>query len=484
MKARYFSLLMIIFALLFTVACADDAGQKKQNKDGVAVVNSADDLDSEELIDVDYEVTDLDDNKSESSGMMILIVIAFVILGPGLIFFFYYFIPIKLWYEAHLSGVKAPWGHLIKMRFQYVPQDLILRTMIKAKNAGLTLDAQELSEHYLAEVDIETVVNTLIRAANANLQIELKELAAQYLAKVDVSKVIHALITARNANLDVDLTTLASQYLAEVDVEKVVDALITAHNSGYEEMTINELKEHYLANGNVTQTVDAFVAARKANLPNFTFKDIAAIDLAGFDVVKSVAAAITPRVVETEGVSGIARDGVQLTMKLKITLRAYIKNIIGGASEETVLARVNESLATEIGQSPSHNYILESPYELADSVEQKNLGSGTAFEIISIDVSDVQVGRDIGAELTTERAKAHAEMARAEMIKAEEKVQEAMAVAFREGKLGVHDYHLMMNTEADTRMRDSIGSSAIHKTNPNIAPKETTEDTEHDEEKH
>ncbi len=425
-------------------------------------VNSADDSGSHEVLDYDDDGgISSSQSRSESGGnaMIIILIVTLVILGPGLLFFFYYFIPLRLWYEAHLSGVKAPWGHLIKMRFQDVPQSLILKTMIKAKNAGLNLDAKELSEHYLAQVDIETVVNTLIRASNANLTIDLKELAAQYLAKVDVEKVMHALITARNADLDVDLTTLASQYLAEVDVIQVVNALITAHNSGYEEMTIDELKEHYLANGNVAETVEAFVAARKAKLPDFTFKDIAAIDLAGFDVVKSIAAAITPRVVETEGVSGIARDGVQLTMKLKITLRAYIRNIIGGASEETVLARVNESLATEIGQSPSHNYILESPYELADSVERKNLGEGTAFQIISIDVSDFQVGRDVGAELLSEKAKAKANMAKADVIKAEEKVQDAMASAFKEGKLSINDYHELMNTEADTKMRESIGVS-------------------------
>ncbi len=472
MKTRYSILLIIFLALALSLSCEDEVPEVKRFKDNVETVNSADDLSA------DTETNYRKSRRSKSStneemktATLILIIVAAVILGPGMLFFFWYFIPIRLWYEAHLSGVKVPWGHLIKMRFQNVPQDLILKTLIKAKNAGLTLHAKELAEHYLAEVNIETVVNTLIRATNANLHIELKELAAQFLAKVDVEKVIHALITARNANLSVDLTTLASQYLAEVDVEQVVDALITAHNSGYEEMTINDLKEHYLANGDVKKTVDAFVAARKANLPNCTFGDIAAIDLAGIDVEKAVDAAITPRVVETEGVSGIARDGVQLTMKLKITLRAYIKNIIGGASEETVLARVNESLATEIGQSKGHDYILQSPYELADRVENKNLGENTAFEIISIDVSDVQVGKDIQAELTSERAKATAEMAKADMIKAEEKVQKAMASAFMDGNLSINDYHEMMNTEADTKMRESIGKSA-KKTYKEIPPRD------------
>lgn len=453
MKFKYFSILVLFFSILLCASC----------EKGLEELPVDDGVEEMQLEDVSSYSETTDDNLAEDekmgSGMLIFLIITAIILGPGLIMFFYYFVPIGLWYEARLSGVKVSWGTLIIMRWQQVPQTLILKTLIKAKNAGLALDGRELADHYLAQVDIEKVVNTLIRATNANMQIPLRDLAAQYLAKVDVEKVMHALITARNADLDINLKTLASQYLAEVDVEKVVNALITAHNSGYEEMTINDLKEHYLANGDVTRTIEAFVSARKAKLPDFDFKDIAAIDLAGIDVVKAVEAAITPRVVETDGVTGIAMDGVQLTMKLKVTIRAYIRNIIGGASEETVLARVNESLATEIGMAKDHYYVLKSPFELADRVEQKGLGQGTAFEIISIDVSDIVVGKDIHAELDTERAKAKAEMAKADMIRAEEKVQKAMAAAFIDGNLSIHDYHEMMNTEADTRMRESIGKS-------------------------
>jgi len=416
---------------------------------------------TESYYDVGLEEEDVtSEADSFGASTLIFIILAGIILGPGLIFFFYYFIPLGLWYEARLSGIKVPWLTLIIMRWQRVPQELILKIIIRAKNAGLPIEARELSDHYLAEVDIEKVVNTLIRATNAKLIIPLSELAAQYLAKVDVERVIHAQITAKNANLDIPITVLASHFLAQVDVEQIVDALITAHNSGYEEMTLDDLKEHFLSNGDVKGTVDAFVAARKAKLPNFEFTDIAAIDLAGIDVKKAIEAAITPRVVETGGVTGISRDGVQLTMKLKVTLRAYIKSIIGGASEETVLARVNESLASEIGNSPNHHIILTNPYDLADRVEQKDLGKGTAFQIISIDVSDMKVGKDINAELMTERAKAQAELAKAEVIKAEEKVQKAMAAAFIDGNLSIHGYHEMKNTEADTKMRDSIGHSA------------------------
>jgi uncharacterized protein YqfA (UPF0365 family) len=475
MRLKYFSLVFLFLALIISSSC-QEKDELQPIDEGIEQLESLDDVDFSGQED---DVTNESDKMG--NGMLIFLIIAAVILGPGLILFFYYFIPLGLWYEARLSGIKVSWLTLIIMRWQQVPQALILKTLIKSKNAGLVLDARELADHYLAQVDIETVVNTLVRASNANMDIPLKDLAAQFLAKVDVEKVMHALITAKNADLDVDLKTLASQYLAEVDVEKVVDALITAHNSGYEEMTINDLKEHYLANGDVTKTVDAFVAARKAKLPDFEFQDIAAIDLAGIDVEKAIDAAITPRVVETDGVTGIAMDGVQLTMKLKITLRAYIRNIIGGASEETVLARVNESLASEIGMSKDHYYILQSPFELADRVEKKGLGAETAFEIISIDVSDIQVGRDVHAVLTTERAKAQAEMAKADMIKAEEKVQKAMAAAFIDGNLSIHDYHEMMNTEADTRMRESIGKSAL-KPGKKKQEEHDTDEEEHNDE--
>jgi len=447
MRLKFHFILILFLSLLIGISC-----EKTDNQ-------SASEEQVEEILSLE-EVDETSESDTMGSGALVLLIVSAIILGPGLIAFFYYFIPLGLWYEARLSGIKVSWITLMVMRWQRVPQELILKTVIRAKNAGLPLSARELSDHYLGQVDIEKVVNTLIRATNAGMSVTLKELAAQYLAKVDVEKVIHALITAKNADLDISLKTLASHYLAQVNVEQVVNALITAHNSGYEEMTVNDLKEHYLSNGDVVRTVDAFVSARKAELPNFTFRDIAAIDLAGIDVIKAIEAAITPRVVETDGVTGIARDGVQLTMKLKITLRASIKSIIGGASEETVLARVNESLASEIGNSETHRHILRSPYELAERVYEKNLGQGTAFEILSIDVSDFQVGKDIESELTSERAKAQAEVAKTENIRAEEKVKKAMAAAFIDGNLSIHDYHNMMNIDADTKMRESIGKSA------------------------
>ncbi len=431
--------------------------------------DSTEQSDIQELFSLETtDQTNETDTKSNSDlslslSTQIIVILIIVVILIATIAFFIYFVPLKLWYETRLSGIRVSWMSLIFMRWQSVPQDLILKILIKAENAGLSLKANDLSEHYLAEVDIEKVVNTLIRATNAGLNIELKDLAAQFLAKVDVEKMMHALITARNSDLDVTIQQLASQYLANVDVEQVVEALVSAHNSGYDEMNIDGLKEHFLAGGHVSQTVQAFVAARKANLPDFTFEDVAAIDLAGIDVIGAINSAITPRVVETDGVIGFARDGVQLTMKVKITLRAYVRNIIGGAQEETVLARVNEALITVIGQSDTHYAILQSPYELADSVEKQDHGKGTAYEVLSVDVSNIVVGKDIAAELRIERAKAETAMARAEVLKAEEKVQKAMAAAFIDGNISVHQYHEMKNTEADTKMRESLSDSVSKK---------------------
>jgi len=386
-----------------------------------------------------------------------------LVFSAGLVYFFSRYIPLGLWYKAVLSGIRVSWWKLIKMRFQDIPQELILENLIEAQNAGLKLDPQDLMEKYLAEVNIELVVDTGIRAVNAGIEMSFNDLAAKFLAKVDVETVMHALITAKNADLELTINELASHYLANVDVIQVVEALITAHNAGYDDFTLDELKEHYLANGDVTRTVDAFVAAKKAKIQDITFEDIAAIDLSKIDVFAAIQAAINPRVVETSGVSGVARDGVQLFMKLKLTVKANLKNIIGGAAEDTVMARVNESLSSEIGKAKSHYDILENPFELADIVEQKSLGDDTAFHVVSIDVSDIKIGKDVHAELAVERAHAQAEQAKAELIMAEEKVQKAMAAAFINGKLSVHEYHEMQNTEADTLMRKQLGNSTVKK---------------------
>jgi len=443
-----------LFVLIFTLTIS------------ILIVSCNKNENTEDFNNFDNNLEQFDDNTSNDGlgfwDAMLVIVISLAV-GAAIVYFFAVFVPLKLWYEAWLSGVKVSWILLIVMRWQRVPQDKILKLLIKSKNAGLTLDPKEMSNHYLAGVDINTVTEALIRARNANISIPLNDLATQYLAKVNVTEVLQALIMAKNSGVETTINELASYYLAGVNVEQLIKAKVTARNSNYV-ISLEDLKEHYLAGGDIVKTVEAYISAKKANLPNFEFSDIAAIDLSNIDVLKAVESAITPRVVETNGVRGVARDGVEVTMKVKITLRAFIKNIIGGVNEETVLARVNEGLATEIGLAKSHYDILENPFELADKVEQKNLQARSAFEIISIDVSDIQIGRDVHSELRTERAHALAEEAKAELIKAEEKVQKAMAAAFLDGKLSVHEYYDMKNTEADTNMRKKLGDSVKNNT--------------------
>lgn len=386
-------------------------------------------------------------------------IILIIIILSLIVLFFWYYAPIGLWYEAKLSGIEPGLINMFKMRMQKIPHKLIISTLIKAHNSDLKIDTPDLMRKYLAGVDITMVTDTAIRAVNAGLDVSYNNLARQYLAKVDISQVIHAMITAQNAGLNVNFNELSSYYLSNVDVIKVIESLVAVNNAGFKEITLNELKEHYLSNGDVIKSVEAFIAAKEANFHDITFKDILAVDLADIDVMQAVNWCINPKVVETKTISGIAGDGIQLHMKLKLTLRANLKSIIGGASEQTVLARVDENLSTEIGLAQNHHDILKSPYLLAKKVEQKGLGKGTAFDIISIDVSEVIVGKDIQAGLLSERAKANAEKAKADYIKAEEKVQKAMAAAFIDGKLTVEEYNKLQNTEADTEMRKKIGES-------------------------
>lgn len=455
-------IVLIFLSTMLIISCGSDSD--KYQDDNVPELNNAnDDIDSYQTQEEKVkEIDRLPVQSQEQAGSTIF----YVLLTFALIFiavvpvFFVFFVPLGLWYRAFLSGVNPGWWNLSKMRLQKIPQHLLINTMIKARNAGLKLNADDLMRKYLANVDIIKVTDTAIRAVNAGIDISYNELATQYLAKVDVETVMHALITAHNADMEVSLKELAGYYLAHVDILQVVEALITAHNAGYDEFTLTDLKEHYLANGNVPKTVDAFVAAKEADFRDVTFDDISSIDLAGMDVKKVVDTAVNPFVVETNTVVGVATDGVQVLMKLKVTLRANLKNVIGGAKQDTVLARVDESLATEIGRAKSHLDILESPFELADKVEQKHLGNGTAFDVISVDVSEIKVGKDVHADLQIERAKARAEMAKANLIVAEEKVQRAMASAFMDGKLSIKDYNEILNTEADTHMRRKLGDSA------------------------
>ncbi len=259
----------------------------------------------------------------------------------------------------------------------------------------------------------------------------------------------------------------------------IVKALINATKAGLV-ISRDQLEAHYLAGGNVINVVNALISADKANI-DLDFNSATAIDLAGRDVFEAVQMSVNPKVIDTPPVTAVAKDGIQLIAKARVTVRANIKRLVGGAGEETVLARVGEGVVSSIGSAESHKKVLENPDSISKTVLTRGLDSGTAFEILSIDIADVDIGKNIGAELQTDQAeadkkiaqakaeerramavafeqemKAKAQEARAKVIEAEADVPKAMAEAFRSGNLGIMDYYKMKNIQADTDMRDSI----------------------------
>ncbi|MBO4469706.1 MAG: flotillin-like protein FloA [Bacteroidales bacterium] len=264
-----------------------------------------------------------------------------------------------------------------------------------------------------------------------------------------------------------------------VNPNTIVMALITGTKAGLT-LKANELEAHYLAKGNVSKVVMALISANKANIP-LDFKMAAAIDLAGRDVFEAVQMSVNPKVINTPPVTAVAKDGIQLIAKARVTVRANIKQLVGGAGEETVLARVGEGIVSSIGSAESHKEVLENPDSISKVVLNKGLDAGTAFEILSIDIADIDVGKNIGAVLQMDQAdadkniaqaraeerramavaleqemKAKAQEARAQVIEAEAQVPLAMAEAFRNGNLGIMDYYRMKNIQADTEMRETI----------------------------
>lgn len=263
----------------------------------------------------------------------------------------------------------------------------------------------------------------------------------------------------------------------------IVNNMISASKAGLK-LTQNELEAHYLAGGRVNSVVNALISADKANM-NLDFKTATAIDLAGRDVLKAVQTSVNPKVIDTPPVAAVAKDGIQLIAKARVTVRTNIKQLVGGAGEETILARVGEGIVTSIGSAQSHKQVLENPDSISKLVLSKGLDSGTAFEILSIDIADIDVGKNIGAQLQMDQAnadkniaqakaeerramavaqeqemKAKAQEARARVIEAEAEVPRAMAEAFRSGNLGIMDYYRMKNIQADTDMRESISKPA------------------------
>ncbi|SDW14535.1 Uncharacterized protein YqfA, UPF0365 family [Marininema mesophilum] len=289
-------------------------------------------------------------------------------------------------------------------------------------------------------------------------------------------------ISAMASGVYVGLTTLIGMRLRRITPAGIVNPLIKARKAGLD-VSIEQLETHYLAGGNVNRVVDALIAAQRADI-DLMFERAAAIDLAGRDVLEAVQMSVNPKVIETPVVSAVAKDGIEVKVIARVTVRANIERLVGGAGEETIIARVGEGIVTTNGSANSHKEVLENPDMISNTVLNKGLDSGTAFEILSIDIADVDVGKNIGATLQMDQAQADKNIAqakaeerramavakeqemrarveemRAKVVEAEAEVPMAMAQALREGKLGVMDYYNMQNVMADTDMRKSISRS-------------------------
>ena len=290
-------------------------------------------------------------------------------------------------------------------------------------------------------------------------------------------------LSAVFARVYVPITQLIGMRIRKVPPGIIVNAQVNATKAGLKLLT-NDLEAHYLAGGNVRAVVNALISADKANI-DLNFKAATAIDLAGRDVFQAVQMSVNPKVINTPPVAAVAKDGIQLIAKARVTVRASIKQLVGGAGEETVLARVGEGIVSSIGSSKSHKEVLENPDSISKVVLNKGLDAGTAFEILSIDIADIDVGKNIGAVLQMDQAnadkniaqakaeekramavaleqemKAKAQEARAKVIEAEAQIPLAMAEAFRSGNMGIMDYYKLKNIDADTQMRDSIAKSS------------------------
>lgn len=290
-------------------------------------------------------------------------------------------------------------------------------------------------------------------------------------------------ISAIAAGSNVGIVTLIGMRLRRVPPGQIVMPLIKSNKAGLD-INVNQLEAHYLAGGNVDRVIDSMVAAARAQIP-LSLERSCAIDLAGRNVLEAVQMSVNPRVIETPIVSAVAKNGIELKVKARVTVRTNIDRLVGGAGEQTIIARVGEGIVTSVGSASDHKDVLENPDHISRTVLSKGLDAGTAFEILSIDIADVDVGRNIGAQLMTDQAEAEKKVAQAKaeerramavafeqemraktqemqakVVEAQAEVPQALAVALREGKLGVMDYYNMNNVLADTGMRENIAKVA------------------------
>ena len=290
-------------------------------------------------------------------------------------------------------------------------------------------------------------------------------------------------IRARASGAPVKIISLVGMRLRHISPQKIVNAYIQARKAGLD-VTTDMLETHFLAGGNVERVINALISAKQASI-NLSFTTACAIDLAGRDVFQAVQMSVLPKVIETPPVAAIAQNGIELRAKARVTVRTNIERLVGGAGEETIIARVGEGIVTTIGSAISHKAVLENPDSISQTVLEKGLDKGTAYEILSIDIADIDVGRNIGAQLQMDQAEADRRIAqakaeerramavaheqemkaavqemRAKVVEAEAQVPLAMAQALKDGKLGVMDYYQMQNTIADTEMRTGIAKAA------------------------
>ena len=283
-------------------------------------------------------------------------------------------------------------------------------------------------------------------------------------------------ISAIASGVRVGILDLIGMRLRRVYPAKIVMPMIKATKAGLN-LTVNQLEAHLLAGGDVDAVVNALIAAERAGM-NISFEQASAIDLAGRDVFDAVTMSVTPKVIDTPQISAVAKDGIELLVKARVTVRTNIERLIGGAGEATVLARIGEGIVTTVGSSLTHSEVLENPDEISRVVLDKGLDSGTAYEIVSIDIADIDIGRNVGANLQSIQAEADNKIAqakaeerramavaleqemRAEVVKAEAEIPKAMAEALRNGSMGVLDYYKLQNVQADTEMKKEIGNGA------------------------
>lgn len=295
-------------------------------------------------------------------------------------------------------------------------------------------------------------------------------------------------LSAKVSGVRISLVQLFLMRIRNVPPYTIVPSMIEAHKAGISNITRDELEAHYMAGGHVERVVHALVSASKANI-DLSFQMATGIDLAGRDVFEAVQMSVNPKVIDTPPVTAVAKDGIQLIAKARVTVRANIHQLVGGAGEDTILARVGEGIVSSIGSSDNHKSVLENPDSISKLVLRKGLDAGTAFEILSIDIADIDIGKNIGASLQIDQAnadkniaqakaeerramaialgqemKAKAEEARANVIQAEQEIPRAIAESFRSGNLGIMDYYRMKNIQADTAMRENIAKPETNST--------------------